>query len=223
MPDTLFVNKPGGVIARLNDGTSTHLTYGTKVPDNLASFVDTSTFADTEDRHLDDGDIQRERDAHERAALTEGGQLGSSSSPIPANYTDLDEDAAAQFIEKLANYPAQQAVVLKHERLYGGNRKKVIDAAGQYAQIASETSDEPIKAIGGVSVVPGPDPLREGNEDKVQQAALKEVPPPSNANNDDKLTGEALDARGQELEIDGFSDMKADEKRAAIKEAEEQA
>lgn len=35
-----------------------------------------------------------------------------------------------------------------------------------------------------------------------------------------KLTGAALDARGAELEIEGFSSMKADEKRAAISEAE---
>lgn len=37
---------------------------------------------------------------------------------------------------------------------------------------------------------------------------------------DEKLTGKALDDRCRELEIDGFSQMSADEKRAAVAAAE---
>lgn len=39
----------------------------------------------------------------------------------------------------------------------------------------------------------------------------------------EKLVGDALDARGRELEIEGFSSMRADDKRAAIAAREAEA
>jgi hypothetical protein len=136
MAETLYVNKPGGVIAHQTDGTSVNLKYGDRVPvDDLADYVDPKTFADGKQRVAVDA---AEADAHRRAAIeAEAGQVNSSSSPVPSNYSELDEDAAAQFVEQLAAYPGQQSEVVRHEILFGGNRQKVIDAAGEYAKHAA--------------------------------------------------------------------------------------
>lgn len=137
MAETLYVNKPGGVIAHLQDGTSKNLKYGDRVPtDELADYVDPKTFADGKQR-VAVQDLEAE--AHRRAAIeAEAGQVNSSSSPVPSNYSELDEDAAAQFVEQLAAYPGQQSEVVRHEILFGGNRQKVIDAAGEYAKHAAQ-------------------------------------------------------------------------------------
>lgn len=42
------------------------------------------------------------------------------------------------------------------------------------------------------------------------------------SDDDGELKGEELDRRGRELKIEGFSTMRADEKRAAVAEAEEE-
>lgn len=130
-----YVNKPGGVIVHLKDGTSANLAYGDKVPeDNIADHVDIKTFSDGKARKPE---VDPAVEANRRAALAENGQVNSSSSPVPGNYSELDEDAAAQLVTNLAAYPEQQATVLQHEIAFGGNRQKVVDAASDYAKEAA--------------------------------------------------------------------------------------
>lgn len=136
MAKTLYVNKPGGVIARRQDGTGVHLAYGKEVPNDLHRAIDPTAFADETPR-IDPASAALEQEAHRRAALAEGGQPNSGSSPVPGNYNELDEDGAAILVQKLEAYPEQQAQVLVHEILYMGGRKKVTDAASEYARTAA--------------------------------------------------------------------------------------
>lgn len=195
----LYVNKPGGVIVHLKDGTATNLAYGDKVDeDALADHVDVKEFADGKQRKPDPEELEV-LEAHRRAALAEGGQVNSSSSPVPGNYSDLDEDDAAQLVESLKNYPAQQAEVIKHEILFGGNRQKVLDAAGDYAnkvaELGSDAAEPERTELVDVSdvkpAVPLPDPLtatgREGLSDEDEKARIKALsgstPPPASGDN----------------------------------------
>lgn len=189
---TQYVNAPGGVIVHLNDGTSKSLEYGDEVPENLADYVDASAWSDGTKRKPDIIE-QQNAEASRRAALAENGQVNSSSSPVPSNYSELDEDAAAQLVANLARYPEQQAAVIQHEQLFGGNRQKVLDAAGDYAKQASDSikSDLPDTQTGNQgeklleqdSVVPLPDAEggigrnEEALAERVQTAALENNAP----------------------------------------------
>lgn len=161
--ETLYVNKPGGVVVHLQDGRSKGLAYGDPVPgfgapgeDTLADYQDPTKFADPTPRRVGDDDAML-RAAHERAAFAENGQVHAGSSPIPSNYANLDEDAAAQFVRNLERYPEAQAKVLIHERLYAGGRQKVQDAATDGARISAEVQlaelATPATAVG--STAPG--------------------------------------------------------------------
>lgn len=205
MADTLYVNKPGGVIVHFNDGTSHSLEYGDEVPqDQLAEYVDAKSFADGEKRKESHAELQA-LDASRRAALDEAGQVNSSSSPVPGNYSELDEDAAALFVSNLARFPEQQAAVIQHELLFGGGRKKVVDAASDYAREAAgirndalsdnTTGNQGESLLDQPGVVPAPDPFRGGagadeqaKTEQIVQAANEQVkalkggkatPPPS--------------------------------------------
>lgn len=194
MPNTLYVNKPGGVIAKLKDGTAESFKYGDPVSDDqFADHVDVRSFADGRQRVAVES---AELEAHRRAALTENGQVNSSSSPVPGNYAELDEDGAAQLMSNLARFPEMQAALLQHEILFGGNRQKVLDASAKSAQVSVAMRlgaiPEAAKAMGDVSgepvTSPG-DPFTGGmNRDdesiaKVQQerhaAQLPKTPPPT--------------------------------------------
>jgi hypothetical protein len=63
--------------------------------------------------------------------------------------------------------------------------------------------------------------LSDGSHDArlVAEGDLLDLDAPD-AVDDSELRGEALDARGRELEIEGFSKLNADQKRAAVAEAE---
>jgi hypothetical protein len=180
---TQYVNKPGGVVVHLEDGSAQTVGYGDPVPDNLASYVDPSGFSDSQKRKPDITE-QQNLEASQRAAL-EGEQVNSSSSPVPGNYSDLDEDSAAQLVQNLASRPEQQVAILRHEQLFGGNRQKVIDAAGDYARevvgAVIEAESENVterKDYTGDPVVPLPDPDvggigrdDEANAEAAQEAA----------------------------------------------------
>src|SRR4051812_23059555 len=111
MANQLYVNVPGSVIVHLKDGTSKHLHYGDRWPENVADYVDPKQFADTTPRRPETMNEELARDAHRRAAQAENGQVNSSSSPVPGNYAELDEDAAAQLVANLVAYPGSQALV----------------------------------------------------------------------------------------------------------------
>lgn len=142
---TQYVNKPGSVIVNLKDGTSKHLLYGAEVPvDQLVDGTDVSSFADGTrrlDAVLPD---QLEAEAHRRAAFAEDGQVNSSSSAVPGNYRELDEDGAAILVGNLQPYPEAQAQVVLHEMLYEGGRQKVLDAASDYAKMSAKAQIEAV-------------------------------------------------------------------------------
>ena len=145
---TLYENRPGGTIVHFEGGGGEHVPYGTAytgkyAPEKLSSTVRSGleSHADSTPRHSqEDAQLALARDAHRRAAVEgENGQVNSSQSPVPGNYNELDEDGAALLVMNLARYPEQQASVVMHEILYGGNRRKVIDAAGEYAHVAAQS------------------------------------------------------------------------------------
>lgn len=137
MTDTVYVNKPGGVIVNLKDGSSAHLAYGKQVPvGDLASYENAAGWSDETPR-IAQLSAELEQEAHRRAALAEGGQVNSGSSSVPGNYNELDEDGAAVLVAGLARYPEQQASVIEHEILFGGGRVKVLDAATEFAKGAA--------------------------------------------------------------------------------------
>lgn len=188
MAEQLYVNKPGSVIVQMKDGTSRQLLYGDPVPvDEVADHQNPKDWADTQKRKPDADELAIQ-DAHRRAALSEGGQVNSSSSPVPSNYTDLDEEAASQLVANLGPYPELQAAVIKHELAFGGNRQKVIDAAGDYAKEAAgllldaatdaESGNQGEDLIDQEPVIPHPDPylVQEGHttpDEEGQLAALQ--------------------------------------------------
>jgi hypothetical protein len=129
-----YVNKPGGVIVHMKDGSSEGLSYGDPIPDGIADYVDVSSFSDDVPRRID-ADEQQVRDAKQRAALADSGQPNSSSSPVPSNYPDLDEDTVVQIVRNLEGYPGSQAAILLHEKLYGEGRQRIFDAASDAGRV----------------------------------------------------------------------------------------
>lgn len=200
MAETLYVNKPGGVIVQLKAGGSRALAYGAVVPqDEIKDHVDVKSFSDSKARGAAP-DLVAE--AHRRAALAENGQVNSSSSPVPGNYNEIDEDTAARLVQNLAAYPEQQLAVLKHELAFKGGRQKVIDAAGEYAKahLAAYTAPE-MGTVDGPLVTGFSDPGAAGMvadqqaaAQRIQAQAAAQTPPPSSGNGEDgELKGQALD------------------------------
>lgn len=140
MTQQLYVNEPGGIVVHTKDGAGKTLAYGAPVDvDDLseatARYIDRHT--DTTFRGVD-SDPNLEAAAHARAALADNGQVHQGSSPVPANYSELDEDTKVRLVSNLARYPESQAQLLIHERLFGGDSQKVQDAATDYARISAE-------------------------------------------------------------------------------------
>lgn len=236
MADQLYVNKPGGVIVHFKDGTSHNLSYGDPVPaDEVADYVDVKTFADGQKRKPDAVELQV-MESHRRAALAENGQVNSSSSPVPSNYSDLDEDGAAQLVANLEPYPDLQAAVIKHELAFGGNRQKVIDAASDYAKETAgllidgepDTVKDPTGAalLDEPPVIPHPDPFLVQERLRAGQTAAGTTATPDDI---DALSGKELDEAVEAAGIDASTGgsksdggLTADEKRTALRQAQGQ-
>lgn len=150
---TRYVNKPGGVLVHLDDGTVQHVPYGNPLPKNMSDGQ-----AAVADRFSSTSSPKPESDvraevaarAQENAALAEGGQVGSSSSPVPGNYSELDTPGASRFVASLSNFPKEQAAVVVHEML-NANRHEVVDAAGDEAKEIAEALIEQAGAEGVVT------------------------------------------------------------------------
>lgn len=198
-----YVNKPGGVIASLEDGTSIHLQYGDEVPDNLAEHISAEGWSDDEKRNQSEGTLAQVRESHARAAEAEAGQVNSASSPVPGNYNELDEEAKVNFVSTLDRYPELQAKVLIHEQLFGGDSREVFDAASEAAQISAKTQlsaevndladfkdhteDESVVALGDPDISPGDDEVTEAIQARAlvnakAAAGDESTPPPAAAN-----------------------------------------
>lgn len=125
-----YVKLPGGVILHMKDGTSGYLGYGQPVDESQVAehqLEGLDQFTDGTPR-VADFERDQELDAIRRTAEAEAGHPGSSSSPVPGNYSELDEEDAANLVRHLSVDPGQQATVIVHELLHGA-RLKVIDAA----------------------------------------------------------------------------------------------
>jgi hypothetical protein len=144
---TLYETRPGGTIVHLADGTGEVVPYGTAyvgklAPENLKQEIaqGLSSHADATPRlSAEDANLALARDAHQRSALADNGQVNSGGMTVPSNYGELTEDAAALLVMNLSRYPEQQASIVMHEILYGGNRRKVIDGASEYAHLAAQS------------------------------------------------------------------------------------
>lgn len=161
----LYVNLPGGVVVHENSGQSITLAYGDVVPDNLAEYVDPTTFADSRPRTTV---YDPEHDAKVRAAQTAADQVGSSASAVPGDYAELDEDEAVTLVRSYANRPAEQAAVIRHEiAIHNGGRLQVVDSISPEARAIVESF-----GLGAV-VTPDPEPVAPSKDPEPVQA-----PPP---------------------------------------------
>lgn len=213
---TLYQNRPGGTIAKIKDGTTHHFKYGETVdPSKLDESVDYSSWTDTKQR-VSQADIQLEqaREAARSAASTVTDNVNSSASPVPGNYGDLDEDGAAVLVGNLARFPEQQAALVQHEILFGGNRQKVVDAAGEYAilsansriagllasQKASDvgaTAEEPgVASTGDPDQRPGDDAFTQELQERAMAQANGGTPPPTSQSNQEGNVGSQTEAGG---------------------------
>lgn len=165
--DVLYVNKPGGVIVHMADGSQETLGYGAPVyvdqlADHQKPFV--SGFADSTRKSTSPAEEEvraRLKDAHTNAMLSNLGQPNSSADVVPGDYGQLDEDGAIALMRALEAYPAAQAQVVLHERV-NYNRERVLDAATAQAreiadQLLAQTEDQ---VLAQHHVTPG-EPLHE--------------------------------------------------------------
>lgn len=137
---TNYVNKPGGVLLHMEDGQVKYHAYGAEVnPKDLADYQRKSLGDVTDNEARSENPLALGiRDAHRAAVSAESGQVNSTSSPIPANYHELDEDGAVALIRALEAFPAVQAKILLFERVNKG-REKVADAASDEARDIAES------------------------------------------------------------------------------------
>lgn len=177
------VSLPGGVIVQAKDGRTLTLGYGEEVPvEEIADHVNIASFSD------DDGRVSaadQRQQALARAAQEEAGQPGSSSSPVPGNYGELDEETVARVVASLDGYPGQQAAILIHERAQGSNRQKIFDAASPEARALFEAQ------VGGEAEETAESSDEgSGSEDSTESAPKaprggKKTPPPAGSGSDE--------------------------------------
>lgn len=143
MSDTLYVNKPGGAIVQMADGSSENFGYGAVIdPDkvseaqkpHLGRITDTNRKSVSPDQESAN---ERLKAAYQSAATVDGGQVNSSANVVPSDYGSLDEDGAIALIRALEDYPEAQAQVVLHERVNYG-RERVLDAASNEAKQSAD-------------------------------------------------------------------------------------
>lgn len=119
---------------------------------------------------------------------------------------------------------AEVAANLAEEQKAGGRGAFVDPTPNENYSVAGVTAGKPTPETDASLARKARESLRLGEtkfEHETAPAATSSSEPASGEG--EKLTGEALDARGAELNIEGFSSMKADEKRDAIAKAEAEA
>lgn len=145
---TRYVNKPGGLIIHLLDGTAEYRAYGHPIhPDECAEhqrefldgFTDDEPNAETPDQQS-----EAVRVANANAARADSGQVNSTSSPIPGNYHDLSEEDVLALFRAAEQFPGIQAALYIHEKANLG-RKKVLDGVRPEAKEAAEAQ---LKQVG---------------------------------------------------------------------------
>lgn len=230
MPSTLYINKPGGAILHLKDGSQETFAYGAPVdPDNLADYQKATIASVTDGSRKSESPAEVEinarlKDAHNASVAAHGGQVNSSANVVPGDYGQLDLDGAIGLVRALEAYPEAQAQVVLHEMVNYG-RDKVVDAATSQArtiagQLLEQTRDQ---VLATHAVAPGSPIIDEdGNStvdtgddlDKMNVGAL------------DKAIDDYNAAAADDAKIDpstGGSNsggaMNADEKRAALRSA----
>lgn len=127
MSSTLYIKDPGGAILAHADGEHVNYTYGQR--------IDLTVLSAAQKNHL--GHISTTKkpaqappspgDANLNAALIEANNVNTTASPIPGNYSELDEDQAVRLISNVRD-PQVQAVLIAFE-MSTLNREKVIAAA----------------------------------------------------------------------------------------------
>jgi len=146
-----YINQPGGVILHLTDGTTEHFQYGQEVDqERLADYQreNLSQFADDQERTAYAPQSQTER-AHAQAALVDQTQPNSTSDPVPGNYNELSEEDATALMMVSRDNPEIQARLVLHEKVFGGSRQKVVDAASSFAKSRADQLQQALE--GGVT------------------------------------------------------------------------
>lgn len=173
-----YINKPGGVILHLKDGSSEHYTYGREVDEDALAehqLEHLGNFTDGNRRKLqsvpDEVRAQLE-EANQAAVQADLGQPNSTSSPVPSNYQELDENGAVGLIRALEGYPEAQAKIVLHEMVNDG-RQAVLDAASDYARRSAEAQleagEDDVRRLHGVT--DGVRKVEEGEERQVSSFA----------------------------------------------------
>lgn len=153
-----YITHPGGVILDLDDGSKYHAPYGADL-DNLGEGRVMAGHQEQYASRWSDGEkrtnpvADQMAAAHRRAALAENGQPNSTSSPVPGNYSELDEAGAVAVVRALENYPHAQAAILVHERVNKG-RRIVEDAGSELARAIAAEQIENLEGVVGPSDEP---------------------------------------------------------------------
>lgn len=126
---TVYVKKPGGVIAPLANGDTKHFAYG--------DAVDLNALSDTGRKHVSrvtttkklKEDAPAPTDNSLQAAMADATNVNTTASAVPGNYRDLSEDDAIRLIQMVRD-PKAQAEIVAFEMANEG-RSKVINAASE--------------------------------------------------------------------------------------------
>lgn len=179
-----YVKLPGGAIVHMKDGTSKYHEYGQPVDElQVAEHQLPSLDGFTDDvPRVADFARHQELEAIKRTAEAEAGHPGSSSSPVPGNYSELDEEDAANLVRHLSVDPGQQATVIVHELLHGA-RRKVVDAAPEAvvaeAQLRIEGGGDEVQRLYGPPAGADADEDPKPKARRSRSKASDEIPAPT--------------------------------------------
>jgi hypothetical protein len=155
MANTVYIDKPGGVLLHHEDGQVKYAEYGEEIDPSILTDYQRKTLKQvTSDspRSESPGDRQV-KEAHRAAVDADLGQVNSTTSPIPSNYHELDEDGAIALINALKGFPSVQAKIALYERVNFG-REKVLDAVSDEAQELADAEYEQLQeGVGDIDAV----------------------------------------------------------------------
>lgn len=129
--NTLYIDRPGGVILHHKSGEGVSYDYGQQVDlDDLSEAQKNHIHRFTSTERPDDSPPPPGDTALDSAMIT-AGQPNSTASPVPGNYNELTDEQAVRLVRSMRD-PRRQAVVVAHE-MANKNRRKVVAAASQDA------------------------------------------------------------------------------------------
>jgi hypothetical protein len=140
-----YITRPGGTIVALADGSKELRAYGDAVYADEISEVQARNWesftTDQKLREAGPSDIAV-ADAHRRAVLAEAGQVNSTSSAVPGNYHDLDENGVLALFRAVEQWPGIQAQLYIHEKMNLGREKILASVRDEAKNVGDAILDQ---------------------------------------------------------------------------------